>query len=535
MRLVAPLLLTTIACGLAHAQDANQDATLLASDGAASDYFGSALALDGGRMLVGAWGDDDGADRAGSVYAYELQPDGSWSETDKLGAPTPQVFHKFGISIGLSGEYAVVGTVNLAASPAVPGKVYFYERLPGGTWALADDVAVPAPANTEAVSTVVAIDGERALVGSLVNGDYNYGDSDVDVYERAPDGTWSLAASLSGPGEEPEEWFGAAVDVQGDRALVGAPADDFGGAGDAGAAHVFERQAGGSWALVASLTASDANPGDLFGGTVALDGDRALIGAQYAGSGGTSYVFEEQPDGSWIETAKLSAFGGDTVSGFGGTVDLAGERALVGAPGGFSATGTSYLFRRTPTGWVEDVRFRPSGAASGDRVGIAVRLDGMHAALGADWDDDSGVSSGSAHVVELGSLYHGQPELSVAAGGSQSLLLRAGPNHGGELFLLLGSLSGTTPGTPIPSSNELLPLNYDAYTQLLLATGGGGLVAPLVGALDPFGRADSSFTLPAGAPPEIVGLTAHHAYVAVSLAPLGVKHVSNAVPVVFVP
>ena len=104
----------------------------------------------------------------------------------------------------------------------------------------------------------------------------------------------------------------------------------------AGAAYIFERQAGGGWTQVAKLTASDGNAGDLFGTSVSLSGDRALVGARSdddkgAGSG-SAYVFDLQPDGStWYEAAKLTANDGDRNDGFGRSVSLSEDRALVGA------------------------------------------------------------------------------------------------------------------------------------------------------------------------------------------------------------
>lgn len=112
------------------------------------------------------------------------------------------------------------------------------------------------------------------------------------------------------------------------------------------------------WTQTATLTPDDGDGGDRFGNTVALDGDRALVGAprdEDPNGGGSTYVFESSGSG-WTQGAKLAAEDGDSDDGFGGSLALDGDRVLVGAnrdedPNGPKA-GSVYVFGRdvsTPT------------------------------------------------------------------------------------------------------------------------------------------------------------------------------------------
>ena len=121
------------------------------------------------------------------------------------------------------------------------------------------------------------------------------------------------AAKLAASDGASNDLYGNRVAISGQRALIGAYADTTPSGTSAGSAYVVERQADGSWLQVAKLTANDGASNDFFGFSVALDGDRALIGAMSksaAGSAvGAAYVFERQPHGSWMQVAKLEEAG----------------------------------------------------------------------------------------------------------------------------------------------------------------------------------------------------------------------------------
>lgn len=124
--------------------------------------------------------------------------------------------------------------------------------------------------------------------------------------------------------------------------------------------------------------------------------------------------------------------------------------------------------------------------------------------------------------------------LSLSAGGQQVLQLDAGPHRAGDPYLLLGSASGTQPGTPLPVH---LPLNFDDYTVFTLVSANAPPLSASFGVLDETGRCATTMTVPPGSNPNLAGLQLHHAYVVFDL-PLGAPLVdlaSNAVALALVP
>jgi len=249
--------------------------------------------------------------------------------------------------------------------------------------------------------------GGRAVVGAIGHGPVGARVGAAHLLERE-NGAWVpralLLASDGGNGDE----FGYAVALDGDRALVGAHGWDAPGATDSGAAYVFERQGDGSWIEVARLVPATPLPFAHFGWSVDLAGDRALVGAvSDSGAGafaGAAHVFERQDDGTWLEVSKLvdpTAQFGDSL---GHTVAFAGEDALVGAlldDDAGNGAGAVHVFRRgNGGGWNHVQRLTASAAGVNARFGQSLSADGEWAVVGTWIEDGSGAEPGRAHLVE---------------------------------------------------------------------------------------------------------------------------------------
>lgn len=149
-----------------------------------------------------------------------------------------------------------------------------------------------------------------------------------------------------------------------------------------------------------------------------------------------------------------------------------------------------------------------------------------------------GISSENATLIEAGQpapkapLYSHLGSLSLQSGGSQPLFLDLGASAAGSLYLLLGSSSGTSPGTP--AGGFLLPLVADGYFAFTLANANTPPLPNSLGSLDANGRAQLAFDLPAGSDSNLAGLVLHHAAVIVD-ASLNVSAVTNALPLGLLP
>lgn len=221
----------------------------------------------------------------------------------------------------------------------------------------------------------------------------------------------SNRATATPPTEPPPatpDAFGSAVAIDGDTALVGAAEDPDPNGHRAGSAYVFERASNG-WTRAVKLVPDDGDPGDTFGTSVALADETALIGAPgdedpTGRDGGSAYVFT-RADGTWTQRATLAAEGGESDGGFGVSVALAGDTALVGAPGDDprdeSTTGAAYLFEEANGGWSHRRRLSPEESVSGDAFGHAVALSDGTALVGAPFDDEPhGEWGGSVYAIE---------------------------------------------------------------------------------------------------------------------------------------
>ena len=401
----ASMLLAAIALSLSwpgtvHAQGGTFPADalqkLLAADGSAEDRFGNAVAISGDRAIVGASRDDD---YSGSAYVFERAAGGRWREVAKLVAPDGAADDEFGVSVAISGDRAIVGAIRNDDDGNESGSAYVFERTAGGGWSeIAKLVAADAGIFAN-FGRSVAISGNRAVVGAS-KGSGNASGS-AYVFERAAGGTWNEVAKLIAADGVDGDRFGWSVALSGDRVIVGALFYS--------SAYVFERAAGGGWNEVAKLVAADGVAGDSFGRSVAISGNRAIVGApaddDKGNNSGSAYVFERAAGGGWNEVAKLVAADGAAVDRFGVSVALSGARAIVGAFGdddNGSGAGSAYVFERAAGGgWREVTKLIAPDGAADDSFGFSVALSGGRAIVGAIYDQDNGFDSGSAYVFDL--------------------------------------------------------------------------------------------------------------------------------------
>ncbi|MEO0556901.1 MAG: T9SS type A sorting domain-containing protein [Bacteroidota bacterium] len=390
-----------------------EEAKLTAAAASADDRFGIWVSLSGDRALVGAPRDacTDGGDFCGSAYVFTFdgtQPVGSrWIEEAKLTASDASAGDQFGFSVSLVGDRALVGAVGDACADGdFCGSVYVFTfdgtQPVGSRWIEEAKLTASDASSIDQFGISVSLAGDRALVGAVGDACADGGDICGSAYVFTFDGSsWIEEAKLTASDASAGDQFGILV-LSGDRALVGAPGDACADGGDiCGSAYVFTFD-GSNWVEEAKLTASDASTGDQFGAFVSLSGDRALVGAftDVCANGGracgAAYVFAfdgTQPVGSqWVEEAKLTASDASTGDVFGRSVSLAGDRALVGAPGDACAEGDS-------CGSVYTFIFPPSN----DALATNTRING------------AGTITGSNRAATVDS---GEPEASCLSSGA---------------------------------------------------------------------------------------------------------------------
>jgi len=199
--------------------------------------------------------------------------------------------------------------------------------------------------------------------------------------------------------------FAWSVAISGDYVIAGAKNEDAGGS-NAGAAYIFNRTGENVWDSGAKIMASDAAAGALFGSSVAISGEYAIVGAPSATGGavldGAAYIFRRTGVDSWDAGTKIIAADADDYDGFGSSVAIQGDYAVVGSryeDAGGSNAGAAYIFHRTGTNaWDAGVKIVASDIADNDGFGASVSIYGDYAIVGALNHATSGAIAGAAYI-----------------------------------------------------------------------------------------------------------------------------------------
>ncbi len=367
---------------------------LLASDPGTTSQFGTSVALDGDRMLIGAEGAAGVASSGGAVYVFERTPTG-WFETAKFFPSDGVVGQFFGGSVALHGDRAVVGAVGDYVNGPQSGAAYVFE-LVGGSWVQVVKLRASDGSTYDRFGWSVHLNGDIALIGApftdLESGSLEENHGSAYFFERLPTG-WVETQKLQASNASVSAKFGMSVAVQGGRALIGAPVASSPLGAGLGAAYIFELT-GNSWTETDLLFDPAATLITLFGVSVALDGNTAVIGA-IAGSGivphsGAAHVFTDTASG-WTYQAKLVASDFPSLPGFstafGASLSINGNSVVIGAYADDEAgpnAGAAYYFERSGSVWTEIVKLFAVSPQSNDQFGAAVTIDAQRAVVGAE-------------------------------------------------------------------------------------------------------------------------------------------------------
>lgn len=398
-------------------------------DGASSHRFGHSVAMDGNTVIIGAYYTSLG-NWFGSAYIFEVGKgweDGHVNQVARLLAADGDFDDQFGYSVAISGDTAVVGASNDEhPNGSESGSAYVFEKGTGWMDGAANQVAKlypdPAVEGTEDLfGGSVAVSGGTVVVSAYrdenPNGDFS---GSAYVFEKGSnwaDGHTNQVAKLDPDDGDDDDSFGHAVAMSGDTLVVAAPGNEAPSGPYAGTVYIFEKGAG--WAdghanQVAKLATADASSDAYFGGSVALNGDTLIVGAEYDKSGaGSAFVFEKGAgwtDGDVNLAAKLNPDDGFTNDNFGKSVAVSGDTVVVGAsydedPGNWD-TGSTYVFEKG-AGWANGNANQIAKLTADDRddsdiFGYSVALSGDTLVVGARGDEDpNGRSAGSAYVFSL--------------------------------------------------------------------------------------------------------------------------------------
>jgi hypothetical protein len=407
VELAAPLGLLVVVTFLASAASAVvSEHKLVDSNGSAGAQLGFDVALDGDYAIAGAPLDATAGGEAGKAVVFFFNGT-SWSQQGELWPSISPSDGRFGWSVDLEGDLAVVGAPYLFGSNPSAGLAYVFRRS-GSSWGLEQGLEPGDGADGDRYGTSVALQGNTIVVGAPAQASDAGG---VYIYVPNPGAgpAWVLQQKIDppiGPGTS----FGGQVDVSGD--LMAASTT---GSANGGFVHTH-RRFGSSWSITQLIEGSDTVPSDAFGRTVAADADRLLVGANlhtHSPSQGAGYIIERDAiAGTWPETAELLEVSvGNPPDNLGWSGDIEGNLAALGAiygDGIVNDSGLVYAYRQSSSGaWHEVASLSASDGFASQSFGSSAAVSGDCILVGASSDDDQASQAGAAYV------YCGLPDLLV--------------------------------------------------------------------------------------------------------------------------
>lgn len=424
------------------------------ADREADDQLGNAVDISGDYAIVGAFRDDfGGSENHGSVYIYKRVGINDWVQHQKL-FPSDQVdYDRFGFSVAIDGDYAVVGSYRNDFDAAGlnnlsnAGAAYIFEKDISGNWSQAQKIVASDRQMNDEFGFSVSISGNTAIVGAQsedhnpAGGSYIYSAGSVYSYVRNMSGVWiqsqkicasDRSADINYPagysGEDLGDQFGWSIGISGDYLIVGALHHDYGpvppGAPlwSSGAAYIFERTAG-VWNQVQKIQNFDRESWDRFGCAVAIDTNVLIVGAYsedeledgVSGSltnPGSAYLFERNLSGTWVFTQKIVPDDRNSGDHFGYQFALEDSLLVISCHSDnqdeFDAdtkadAGSAYIFEKNGGTWSQFQKIDASDRVTMDEFGISVGLSDNTIVVGALFQDFN--SLGLDSLEDAGAVY----------------------------------------------------------------------------------------------------------------------------------
>ncbi|MBI4718068.1 MAG: hypothetical protein HY763_09710 [Planctomycetes bacterium] len=349
------------------------------------DKFGWVIAASEAWAVFGAPTPDAQPQSAGRAFVFR-RSGATWAFHDELVVPDPFLGGEFGSAAAIRGDWIVVGAPGEARTPGDGGAAYVYRR-DGDAWELYARLVPDDPHPDGAFGRAVAVDGDRIIVAAQLEALTTAFSGAVYSF-RLEGGEWVQEAKLVSPAGQSRDGFGAAIALDGDLLVVGARRhQEISWAN--GAVYVF-RHGDAGWEFEARLLSPAPVLRGEFGRQVALYADTLAVadaGRQDTCpvapgcDGGTVLVYRQGPSG-WHLEQTLAASSPQPGGAF-GTGLVLGPDVLLAALHTIYIPGRAYLFRRTGTQWFQERVFTTAVRKSEDAFGAAIAISGEQAIIGA--------------------------------------------------------------------------------------------------------------------------------------------------------
>jgi trimeric autotransporter adhesin len=267
----------------------SQQARISAQDGAAGNLFGLRLALRKDLLLVGATAEKSAGQSSGAIYVYNRVAD-AWQATQKLTAARPIADSAFGSALALDGDTLVIGAQKDPSSAAAAGSAYVFTQQ-GGAWSQEQRIEPSMPSAGTTFGWSVAVQGDTLVVGApRATLSLTAPSGQAYVFRRTA-GHWEQTLVLQAPVPRTTDYFGVDLVLMPTGLLIGASGDGSGARGlqgdvknntapQSGALYLYTRQ-NDQFAMSTYIKASNTEQRDAFGISIAWSGDTIAAGANF--------------------------------------------------------------------------------------------------------------------------------------------------------------------------------------------------------------------------------------------------------------
>lgn len=454
-----------------------------AGDNKYGTHFGSALALEDDVAVIGMSSETTPRGfEAGAAYVM-VRNAGVWSRVAIVSASDGKRLDRFGSAAAIEGDTILIGAsfAEVPEPPELghlrPGRVYVFKKL-AGVWTEQARIEHPQPQHHDFFGASLDLDGDTAVIGAWWNGELMSSHSGcVYVFTRSGS-TWMLQTKLVSAVRETNNWFGESLALEGDHLVIGAAG--------AGKAEVFHRSSG-VWLRQPSFTAAQAPAGMSYGSEVALEGNTALIAGIHANANGGAakkivevFIFAA---GAWTRQAILEPTDPDPDANFGHALAIQGDTAVVSAITA-DYQGAVYVFKRQGATWTQHSKLIAPDAYDRQHLGERVTIDGDTVIATAPrlFDSTDFDQTGSAYVFLIGAsqadlVVTDDDDAPIGEGETYDfgIALTTSAVGWGDYFLLLNpgysDLTGITVASSAPADFSVLSL-----TKTTVAPGSSSLL-----------------------------------------------------------
>jgi hypothetical protein len=309
-------------------------------------------------------------------------------------------------AFGVTGCVALLLLLRTLGIGASPQEGQGVAVAPLNVFTLQQQLSAPDAVADDGFGESIAISGNTAVIGADTAPIQGRSTARGAAYVFVRNGAiWTFQAKLVPNDASPGMLFGRTVAISGDIAIVGAPSHDLPGRPDAGAAYVF-RRTGNLWQQDARVVGDSAAMS--FGQAVSIDNATIVVGSDDAERRGAAFVFVQGLPATpaapfpWRQQQKLLAPNGQADDDFAESVVVRSNTVIAGARDaqvGGVRRGAAYVFNRVGSLWTaESQEIVAPDGQDRDEFGRRVAFDGVRAMIAAPDARVNGVSSGAAYV-----------------------------------------------------------------------------------------------------------------------------------------